>query len=186
VKKTSFTSNVERNWRADASRLQHVTWVGSCTVIGILYLLVQSNCIELQPSVNVLVWIEWLSDYSVQQQYFYYDALRQWLCAARPLTGSLFITKLIWVNKKRRQNDSSRRPGRKKLSPCQFVHQKSSMDWTEREPGSLRGKKAAPNRMSCGTSLSAEKVAWMFCISDHAAVCQRDEWRIGLIPHPRQ
>jgi hypothetical protein len=42
--------------RTGASRLQHdVTCVGSCIVTTILCLLIQSNCIELQPSINILI-----------------------------------------------------------------------------------------------------------------------------------
>jgi hypothetical protein len=44
----------------------------------ILCLLTQSNCIELQPSINILIWVAWLFDHPV----FYSNnphAVRRWL-----------------------------------------------------------------------------------------------------------
>jgi hypothetical protein len=46
----------EDNWRTGASRLQHdVTCVGSCSHSDIVCLLIQSNCIELQSSIDILI-----------------------------------------------------------------------------------------------------------------------------------
>jgi hypothetical protein len=53
------------NWRTGARRLKYdVTCVGSCYSY-IVYLLIQPNCTELQPSMNILIWVEWLFDHSV-------------------------------------------------------------------------------------------------------------------------
>jgi hypothetical protein len=54
------------NWRTGASRLQHdVTCVGSCVVKATLCLLIQPNCIKLQPSANILIWVVRLFDHPV-------------------------------------------------------------------------------------------------------------------------
>jgi hypothetical protein len=57
----------EDNWRTDASGLQHdVTCVGSCIVTAIFCV---SNCIELQPSISILIWVVWLFSHPLLQSW---------------------------------------------------------------------------------------------------------------------
>jgi hypothetical protein len=61
------------DWRQLADwRKQVTTWRD---LRGLLYshsdivcLLIQSNCIELQPSINILIWVAWLFDHPVHTQ----------------------------------------------------------------------------------------------------------------------
>jgi hypothetical protein len=54
----------EDNWQTGASRLQRdVTCVSSRIVTGILCLFNQTNCIALQPAINILIWVAWLLDH---------------------------------------------------------------------------------------------------------------------------
>jgi hypothetical protein len=45
----------------------------------IVCLLIQSNCIELQPSINVLIWVAWLFDHSTTQHSYYDLDIRSYL-----------------------------------------------------------------------------------------------------------
>jgi hypothetical protein len=66
-KRHACTSAVWRqmtDWREQVTTWRHLR--------GLLYshsdivrLLIKSNCIELQPSVNILIWVAWLFDHSV-------------------------------------------------------------------------------------------------------------------------
>jgi hypothetical protein len=65
-KRHPCTSTVKRqvmDWR------EQVTWRDLRGLLyshsDILFLLIQSNFIELQPSINILIWVLWLVDYSV-------------------------------------------------------------------------------------------------------------------------
>jgi hypothetical protein len=52
------------NWRTVASRLQReVTRMGCCIVSDMVCSLIQSNCTELQPTINILLWVAWLFDH---------------------------------------------------------------------------------------------------------------------------
>jgi hypothetical protein len=72
-KRHPCTSTVERqltDWRE-----QVTTWRD---LRGLLYshndivcLLIQSNCIELQPSISILIWVAWLFDHPVFYIYFF-------------------------------------------------------------------------------------------------------------------
>jgi hypothetical protein len=64
-KKHPCTSTIERHmmdWHK-----QVTTWralMGSC-IVNVVCLLIESNCIELQPSINILICVVWLFDHSV-------------------------------------------------------------------------------------------------------------------------
>jgi hypothetical protein len=66
-KRHPCTSTVERqltDWREQVIQYD-VTCMGSCIVTGILCLFIQSNYIELQASINILIWVAWLFNHPV-------------------------------------------------------------------------------------------------------------------------
>jgi hypothetical protein len=63
------------NRRTGASKLQHdVTCVGSCIVTAILCVY-QSNCNELQPPINILIWVARLFDHPVRLMHFLFKTI---------------------------------------------------------------------------------------------------------------
>jgi hypothetical protein len=73
----------------------------------------------------------------------------------RPLTGLLFIPRIIYEYVEPRWNDIDRgkpKNWKKSLLQCHFVHYKSQMDWPGENPG-IRGEIPASNRLSHGTGL---------------------------------
>jgi hypothetical protein len=67
LKKKVLSSGLfEDNWLTEMSRLQYdVTCLGFCVVRAILCLLIQSNWIEMQPSISILLWVSWPFDLSL-------------------------------------------------------------------------------------------------------------------------
>jgi hypothetical protein len=72
-KRHPCTSTVEKQLTDWREQVTNMTWPAWILVYSQKYvcLLIQSNCIELQPSINILIWVAWLIDHPIFPNAFF-------------------------------------------------------------------------------------------------------------------